>query len=88
MKNNNENELKPKFSKKTNELEPKFDKIDDNEQVLKKEVLQKENDVSIKVSADIHRMVKLNSLLDDTTMKDYLERLVKEDNLKRNKDQK
>ena len=66
-----------------NKLKPKFDEINENEQVLKQKIEPKESDVSIKVSAEIHRIVKLNSLLDDTTMKDYLEKLVLEDNSKR-----
>lgn len=83
IKKENESKLEPKFGKNENKLKPKFDEINENEQVLKQKIEPKESDVSIKVSAEIHRIVKLNSLLDDTTMKDYLEKLVLEDNSKR-----
>ena len=56
-----------------------------NTNVPNSKIRKKEETALIRVSDDIRRIIKFNAFKDDVSMKEYIEKLVLEDNEKRQK---
>ena len=56
-----------------------------NTNVPNSKIRKKEETALIRVSDDVRRIIKFNAFKDDVSMKEYIEKLVLEDNEKRQK---